>query len=468
MNESLDRKNLELSVKNFGPIARADVDLRPMTVFVGPSNTGKSYLAILIYALHRFFNRSYGSRGPLGGMSRFASRRRGSPQYQDDLTDEDTARLVDWVDDLVSPAERRSPSDEYRGQLPDFIASLVRPILRDLGDSGAEIVDELRRSFGVADTKRLVRHRSRGGLRVALKQQSSHGSHFAAPFEYDLTMQAGTPELILKIPENASLYIDEADQSLARRFSFDMTRVRRELASPDDTVRRRAAGYLIRRITDLVVPNTVGPLSRVAHYLPADRTGIMHAHLVAVASVIERAPLTALRPGAPMPELSGVIADFLIQLVRLGDLSREGPRTNKNLAMRFEEKMLNGAIHTEDSITGYPEFYYRPEGWKAHLPLMNTSSMVSELAPVVLYLRHVVRPGEVLIIEEPESHLHPALQVEFIRQLAAVVGSGVRVMLTTHSEWVLDELANLVRLSDLSKSKVGKGIVRVQSSALSR
>ena len=51
----IERKNLELSVRDFGPIARADVDLRPMTVFVGPSNTGKSYLAILIYALHRFF-----------------------------------------------------------------------------------------------------------------------------------------------------------------------------------------------------------------------------------------------------------------------------------------------------------------------------------------------------------------------------------------------------------------------------
>ena len=84
---------------------------------------------------------------------------------------------------------------------------------------------------------------------------------------------------------------------------------------------------------------------------------------------------------------------------------------------------------------------------------MNTSSMVSELAPVVLYLRHIVQPGDVLIIEEPESHLHPKMQVEFIRQLAAVVGSGIRVMLTTHSEWVLDELANLVRLSELPKTR---------------
>ena len=79
--------------------------------------------------------------------------------------------------------------------------------------------------------------------------------------------------------------------------------------------------------------------------------------------------------------------------------------------------------------------------------------MVSELAPVVLYLRHLAQPGDVVIIEEPESHLHPAMQVEFIRQLAAVVNSGIRVMLTTHSEWVLDELTNLVRLGNLPKER---------------
>ena len=38
---------------DFGPIAKAEIDLRPLTVFVGPSNTGKSYLAILLYALHK-------------------------------------------------------------------------------------------------------------------------------------------------------------------------------------------------------------------------------------------------------------------------------------------------------------------------------------------------------------------------------------------------------------------------------
>ena len=39
---------LTVSVKNLGPIAEGTVDLKPLTVFVGPSNTGKSYMAMAI------------------------------------------------------------------------------------------------------------------------------------------------------------------------------------------------------------------------------------------------------------------------------------------------------------------------------------------------------------------------------------------------------------------------------------
>ena len=41
------------SVRDFGPIGMAEVDVRPLTVFVGPSNTGKSFLAEALYAVHR-------------------------------------------------------------------------------------------------------------------------------------------------------------------------------------------------------------------------------------------------------------------------------------------------------------------------------------------------------------------------------------------------------------------------------
>ena len=113
-------------------------------------------------------------------------------------------------------------------------------------------------------------------------------------------------------------------------------------------------------------------------------------------------------------------------------------------------------------LINYPHFTYRPDGWKDDLPLMNASSMVSEIAPLVLYLRHIVQPGNVLIIEEPESHMHPAMQVKLTQQLAKLVRAGYRVVITTHSEWILEELANVVlrsRLSDDQRSDIPDGDV---------
>ncbi len=57
MNEVRDIQptNVHIEVQNFGPIEKAEIDLRPLTVFVGESNTGKTYLAALIYALYSSF-----------------------------------------------------------------------------------------------------------------------------------------------------------------------------------------------------------------------------------------------------------------------------------------------------------------------------------------------------------------------------------------------------------------------------
>ena len=64
-----------------------------------------------------------------------------------------------------------------------------------------------------------------------------------------------------------------------------------------------------------------------------------------------------------------------------------------------------------------------------------------------------MRPGEVLIIEEPEAHLHPAMQAAFARELARLVRAGVRIVMTTHSEWFLEQIGNLVRLSGLPENR---------------
>ena len=100
---------------------------------------------------------------------------------------------------------------------------------------------------------------------------------------------------------------------------------------------------------------------------------------------------------------------------------------------------------------GYSDFAYRPLGTEQDIRLTRASSMVSELAPVVLFMRGVIRIGDTLVIEEPEAHLHPAAQTRMAVTLARLVRAGVRVLVTTHSDWLLKEIANLMREGALAE-----------------
>ena len=77
--------------------------------------------------------------------------------------------------------------------------------------------------------------------------------------------------------------------------------------------------------------------------------------------------------------------------------------------------------------------------------------MVTELAPLILFLKYLVRPGDLLILEEPESHLHPAAQRQLARGIVRLVNAGVRVLITTHSETFVSQINHLLRISYASK-----------------
>ena len=462
MSKSPDRKNLELSVTNLGPIAKAEIDLRPMTVFVGPSNTGKSYLAMLVYALHRFFNGRVLDDLLLGteyGRNRTIFNFGSGFRDERILSHEELKTLSDWLSRHLSGMGAADFSDPVPTVLPESIAKLVRPLLEYIGTLDSSLDAEIRRCYSVDDSLSLVRNQVRSGTKIAVKRPVSDISEAPTPFEYRFSIRASDRELVPHIPASAPLRFHAN-----RQWYEQAMEMLGWVLSPyrDDDDRSYIVRNLIRRLAEEIGTDIISPLSHPAYYLPADRTGVMHTQRVLVGSIIGQASRAGLQRDVPRPQLSGVMADFLNQLIGLDD--RPERNLDRGLAHDIERDILQGDVRVERSIVGYPEFYYQPKGWKNRLPLTNSSSMVSELAPVVLYLRHVVRPGEVLIIEEPESSLHPAMQVEFVRHLAAAVRADVRIIITTHSEWVLDELTNLVLMSDLPKSR-RKGI-KYSNSAL--
>ena len=444
-----EQENLKLSVTNFGPIAKAEIDLRPLTVFVGPSNTGKSYLAILIYALHKFFSGRRIESFRYGYMDRtIFSRRYGSEDLT--ISPKQFEILRDWIDHTILQSENKDPKGPIN-ILPTSIADIVRPLLNHISSQNEMWNDTVAWEFGVEDTGGLVRNRISSGASVVI-DRSITPNFKDQPFRYRLTIKGTQPEILSDIPKAVPLsLLEEYAHTFHRMIQRSTNLSFNELRSDDEK-----SQYLVRSIltmlTEAVGSSIVNPLTCTAYYLPADRTGLLHANEVVVRSLIAQTPRAGPQYDTLLPQLSGVLADFLDQLIGLGDKKIKNP--SGKIATKIEKDILHGEVIVERSKVGYPRFFYRPIDWKHdNIRLINTSSMVSELAPVVLYLRHVVRPGEVLIIEEPESHLHPGMQVEFTRHLAAAVKAGIRVIITTHSEWILDELVNLIYASELPKTR---------------
>ena len=438
-------KHLGLTVSNFGPIAEASIELRPMSVFVGPSNTGKSYMAALIYALHRFFG------GYLGDIAYL--RMRGEPYWSHQidppqgysLSKSDIADLYTWIGETIPHMETAEQGAITQYELPESIAALVRPLLNSVAHLSRDLESEIARCFGVNKTKNLARYPGDGGTGFSLHGNTPAKARYSDPFGYKVTMTERGTEIDASIPNTMPLRIDHRipGRHLPWRWIVNER-------GADDVEKENIAFEFLSTLAREIASVAVHPLSRPAYYLPAGRAGVMHAHHVVVRALIASASRAALRPDSPMPLLSGVLGDFLEQLVELASIPHQANEEYDNLAQNLEQTLLRGSVHVEQSRQiDYPSFVYRPEGWMRDLPLMNASSMVSELAPVVLYLRHVVQPGDLLIIEEPESHLHPEMQAAFARQLVAAVQSGIRILITTHSEWILEELANLVRMSEL-------------------
>ena len=439
MNDLPVKGILELEVADFGPIVEAKFDLRPLTVFVGPSNTGKSYLSILIYALHRYF-----SSGGLFGLRSFS---RHPHMFLPTGAEKLPKKTINEFTELAGQMVARKGKLPFKEDI--VLPSLVTDVMRSrFGDQGQYLGNEIGRCFGIEEAGALIRKGTKGATRIVFR---SHNANELTPIEHRLTISAHASEFKTIIPEGIQMRIGVGDDISEIEYLLHMAEKMISLGNREKELSSFFAWSLLEALTGHVSPQIIDTLNLPAYYLPADRTGVMHAHSVVVSALIESAAMTGLRPAARTPMLSGVLADFLEQLIEIDHSPYRQRKPRHDHATRIEKAILGGSIGVDRSeAIGYPHFTYKPEGWKDSLSLMNASSMVSELAPVVLYLRHRVGPGDVLIVEEPESHLHPAMQVEFTRQLAVLVKKGIRVIVTTHSEWVLEELANIVRRFRLS------------------
>jgi predicted ATPase len=78
----------------------------------------------------------------------------------------------------------------------------------------------------------------------------------------------------------------------------------------------------------------------------------------------------------------------------------------------------------------------------------------------ISYALHVVtallasKPGQLIIIENPESHIHPRGQAELGKLIALVAKNDVQVIVETHSDHILNGIRVAVKEGDIEREKV--------------
>ncbi len=81
------------------------------------------------------------------------------------------------------------------------------------------------------------------------------------------------------------------------------------------------------------------------------------------------------------------------------------------------------------------------------IPLHLASSSARGVSDLYFYLKHVAEPGKILIVDEPESHLSPTNQIMMARLLVFCVNAGLKILITTHSDYLIKEINNLIMLN---------------------
>lgn len=413
-----------MTLRNFGPIRDATLRIAPLTVFIGPGSTGKSYAATAVHSLVGAAGRrrragtavNYGARGsPASGRTLAACKK----------------SVGGGFGAMIEAFNRNG-----RASMPARVSGAIARhcLTRTLADT---LTDEIARNMPPG---------ARGPVRFGCKSIEigvANGEH-ASVLRWGET--AGVA--IRRIPHIAQELVEDGGMDAAEL-----------LCLPP----RTPAGPIVYRMSNWMANNRLRrnlpqacyvPIPRkifsgmpeASHYLPAPRSGILSAYR-AISSEAIRSMSGAAGAGPRARAMPGTMADLMGALVEMtGDRGEFF-----GLGREVEKAILRGSVALQERSNALPPevtFTYRGRS----MPPSSASSSVSELAPLILYLKHMVRQSELLVVEEPEAHLHPAAQAALAKFVVRMVRAGLRVLVTTHSETMLEEFSKCLEACRLSGS----------------
>jgi hypothetical protein len=382
-HSSLKEPPVKFTVEKLGPIAHAELDIRPLTVFVGHNNTGKSWTAYALYGLLRRLSpttlwvRDDWSRQP-GSLP--------DPQIAQTI-DKAAARVGALIE---SAAEDEAIHVGYRRH--DLLAGVTQAVRYDLS------MEELRDVLKLSEE-----HLSRAHASLEVEPTSF------TPLPVDTTIQFSVQKKLRVL----SVGLHRADKKPG--FTANVG-----ISGPWDDAIRAWLEFLLRPFWGQVLafPAERKALASMYKLLQREFENVMMLPVVDFAQFLQRAELLADKETGQFP--SAITA--------------------------MEQHVLRGQIGFQPAAVGM-HLTYSKDGWS--FPMHAVSSTIRALSGLAVYLRHFAQEGDFLVIDEPEMSGHPAQQLALTELLTLLVQKGVRIILTTHSPYIVDHINNLLEAAEL-------------------
>lgn len=417
-------------VRNLGPIKEGMVRLHPLTILIGKNNTGKTYMAHAIYAAYKALERGNGSASP-------------------PMTVDEAERLLD----ILQTKDLRD-SNLLEGSLGRKVEVWMHSRLK-VGSQALR--DRLRIYFDVDELDDLTRWGSNDRLHLSVRLDSPSGSsNLFGVDDNDTGYTVHLPPMTVRdLMDTSGPYTVSNILSVLFEDKLDTAEDRWRI--------RRASSYLASSIWyDNFLP-LVG-LDGSAYYLPAGRSGLLEAWTDVVRLRLQQDRDRLALTSMDAPALGGIALDFLSQLQELVN-PRQVPRgkhltryrgTSKSRgglkeAVRYLEQLINSEVGFARGRERIPSLTYTDGEYS--IPVQRASSMVAELAPLLSWIREVLAPGDLVIIDEPEAHMHPEAVLAVAQSLVALSLSGVRVLCTTHSSDFLHQVSNCMLRSNSRENR---------------
>ncbi len=275
-------------------------------------------------------------------------------------------------------------------------------------------------------------------------EKNPHIKIFHNEHRFDIDLKANTIEVTINIkPVHLKKTISDFHKSRNYSSHLDIYVVD-NIEDIDKPV-----NLIIKEISDNFMHyiSTLSNNFKNVYFLPASRSGI-YAGMNAFGSIVaelsrNRAFFTR---KIEFPGISEPISDYFIAL------SNIKIKTNENLKKIYseiEDNILKGKVTFEKNKNA---LMYRPNNVDASYEMTEVSSMVSEISPIVAFLKYIVsaenrknrKVKSIMFIEEPEAHLHPNNQIMLMEIFAQLINMDVKLIMSSHSNYVFNKINNLI------------------------